>query len=233
MCSDVCKGSESSLVEGFINLSEQLHYACACAREELDLDALAAELPAEYEGHWIAELVRSFALARGQGEASPVDDYWQEALVAATEALREADAEDADANRRTAFVKTAVRSRLTDLNRRIDRRAGIVTSAEDLPRDEDDDNGDEHLIEERFEDSAFQRLPRSLTSDIGLALMLLDAKCRRTWRAFRDTDGTSREIAAYLGNCGKSWVHRELLPRFLEEFSACLALVRRIRGKVF
>lgn len=225
MRSCVSKGSEVSLVKGFINLSEQLNYACA-------YDACARELPAEYEGHWIAELVRSFALARGQGEASPVDDYWQEALVAATEALREADARGADANTRTAFVKTAVRSRLTDLNRRLDRRAGVVTSAEDLPRDEEDD-GDEHLIEERFEDSAFQRLPRRLTSDIGLALMLLDAKCRRTWRAFRDTNGSSREIAAYLGDTSYKTVQRTLLPELMAAFESGLRSVRLIRGKVF
>jgi len=220
MCSDVSKGSEVSLVKGFINLSEQLYYACA------------RELPAEYEGHWIAELVRSFALARGQGEASPVEDYWQEALVAATEALREADARGVSSAERTAFVKRAVRSRLTDLNRRLDRRAGVVTSAEDLPRDEEDD-GDEHLIEERFEDSAFQRLPRRLTSDIGLALMLLDAKCRRTWRAFRDTNGSSREIAAYLGDVSHFTVQKKALPALFAEFASALRTVRMIRGKVF
>jgi len=197
-----------------------------------ELDALAAYLPAEYEGHWIAELVRSFTLAGGRNDAGAFADYWQEALVAATRALEEADEKSVPPERRTAYVKRSVRSRLTDLNRRHDRRAGVVTSAEDQVRDADDD-GSLHLIEERFEDSAFARLPRRLTSDIGLALMLLDKRTRRTWRAFRDTNGSSREIAEYLGDVSYVTVQKKTLPALLREFGDALRAVRLIRGKVF
>jgi len=192
------------------------------------LDALAAALPAEYEGHWIAELVRSFGRARGRTDPAQVADYWQEALVTATKALRKTDG-DTSAGFRKAFVKRAVRSRLTDLNRWGDRRAGVVTSAEDLPRDEEDD-GAQRLIEERFADSAFDALPRQLASDVRIALYLLLPPERRLWRAFRETNGSSREMAAWLG-ISHMTVQRRLRPALLAAFERAYRLVRTMRQK--
>jgi len=193
-----------------------------------DVYAYARELPAEYEGQWIAELVRSFAGARGLADPVTLADYWQEAVIAATDALTLAARKPEVPS--VALVKRAVRSRLTDLNRRIDRRAGVVGSTEDLPREEDDD-GSLRLVEERFEDSAFDRLPRRLTSDIGLALVLLGARERRTWEAFRATSGSSREIAAWLGDVSHMTVQRRLLPNLLTAFRRAYGLVRTIRLK--
>lgn len=60
---------------------------------EVNLDALAAELPAAFQGHWIADVVRAFGGARAMVSDEELLDYWQEAVVRAMRALTELEDE--------------------------------------------------------------------------------------------------------------------------------------------
>lgn len=190
---------------------------------------------------WCLELVRSFGGSRGlTGEDDQLRDLFEEALVAAMTALRQADRKRiANTEERTAFVKRAVTSRLTDINRVSDRRQQLVPMdfAEALRRDEDDD-GSQRLIEERFDTSLWsraalfsQKQKRRVSSfDLALKLTLLHRPdFARYWKLFRETSGSDRAIAAMLGLDHKTVRDRLRVP-FCQRFAAAMSWIEDVRN---
>ena len=169
----------------------------------VNLDALAAELPPELEGHWIANVVRSFGKCRGIRRDEALRDMFDEAVAAASMAAREALLKGADV---TAYVKRAVRSRLTDLQRREDYR--------DARLENDDRKG----------------LASGARSDFKTALMLISPRAQLLWRAWRRARGVTSAFAAELGTT-RYLVKTKHLPVLVAEMREALAYVRFVRGR--
>lgn len=187
------------------------------------LDIMAAELPCEYEGPWIAKLVRSFGGARGAG-GDTLEDLFQTACAAAAEGVREAC--ECGGNIQ-AFVKTAVRSALAKANRSHDRFTARISYAEDGPRPED--VAPRERLVEQFPDVRYRPSRRKRINAVRLAALLVSPPARAYWDAFRSTDGTERSIAKRLGTC-KSHVHHVLAPLAHAEFAEALRVVKAAKG---
>ncbi len=187
------------------------------------LDLMAAELPPEYEGPWIACLVQSFGGARDVGE-DVLEDLFQSACHAAAEAIEEARKKGGVTE---AYVKTAVRNILTDANRRFDTFSKYIEYAEDGPR-EPDSNPNERLIEEfgafKYSPSADKRIEM-----VRIASYLVSYDSLRYWHAFCDTDGRCASIARHLGTT-PYYVQHAIAPRARAEFREALELIAFIRG---
>ena len=177
-------------------------YSEECTIGGVNLDALAAELPPELEGHWIANVVRGFGKFRGIRRDEALRDMFDEAVAAAIKAAREAMQKGADV---TAYVKRAVRSRLTDLQRREDYR--------DARLENDDRNG----------------LARGARSDFRIALLLISPRAQLLWRAWRRARGVTSAFAAELGTT-RYLAETKHLPVLVAEMREALAYVRFVRG---
>ena len=169
----------------------------------VNLDALAAKLPPELEGHWIANVVRGFGKFRGIRRDEALRDMFDEAVAAAIRAAREAMLKGADV---TAYVKRAVRSRLTDLQRREDYR--------DARLENDDRKG----------------LARGARSDFKTALLMISPRARLLWRAWHRARGVTTAFAAELGTT-RYLAETKHLPVLVAEMREALACVRFVRGR--
>lgn len=195
---------------------------------DVNLDKLAAELPAAFQGHWIADVVRAFGGARGMVSDQELLDYWQEAVVRAMRALTELEGRvGVGDGMRIAYVKRAVRSLLTDLNRKVDVRS-VVQSAQCLvPSDGDEEEFD--LVEEA-ETSAFELKDRKRIDDFHVALKLVedDPKCRAYWEAYVRSDGSDRAVGRRLGLSHTAVRKYYRLP-FFAAFRTAWAFVKEVR----
>lgn len=198
---------------------------------EVNLDKLAAELPAAFQGHWIADVVRAFGGARGMTSDQELLDYWQEAVVRAMRALTELEGRVGvgDAERmRIAYVKRAVRSLLTDMNRKVDVRSAVISDkCKVISGKEDEEEID--LVEEA-EASAFELKDRKRIDDFHVALKLLedDPKCRAYWEAYVRSDGSDRAVGRRLG-LSHTAVRKYYRLRFFAAFRTAWAFVKEVR----
>lgn len=196
---------------------------------EVNLDALAAELPAAFQGHWIAEVVRAFGGARAMVSDEELLDYWQEATFRAAKALNEVEKRgEGEERMRVAYVKRAVRSLLTDLNRKYDVRSEVVSGQCVVSSGEEDEEVD--LVEEA-ESSAFELKNRKRIDAFHVALKLVedDPKCRAYWEAYVRTDGSDRAVGKRLGLSHTAVRKYYRLP-FFKAFKEAWELVKVIRG---
>lgn len=196
---------------------------------EVNLDALAAELPAAFQGHWIADVVRAFGGARAMVSDEELLDYWQEAVVRAMRALTELEGRvGVGDGMRIAYVKRAVRSLLTDLNRKYDVRSEVVSGQCVVSSGEEDEEVD--LVEEA-ESSAFELKNRKRIDAFHVALKLVedDPKCRAYWEAYVRTDGSDRAVGKRLGLSHTAVRKYYRLP-FFKAFKEAWELVKVIRG---
>lgn len=196
---------------------------------EVNLDALAAELPAAFQGHWIAEVVRAFGGARAMVSDEELLDYWQEAVVRAMRALTELEGRvGVGDGMRIAYVKRAVRSLLTDLNRKYDVRSEVVSGQCVVSSGEEDEEVD--LVEEA-ESSAFELKNRKRIDAFHVALKLVedDPKCRAYWEAYVRTDGSDRAVGKRLGLSHTAVRKYYRLP-FFKAFKEAWELVKVVRG---
>lgn len=197
------------------------------AEPAADLDALAAQLPAGYQGHWIAEVVRAFAAARGL-DGCDLLDYWQEAVMRAGAKLEEARSENSDP---VAYVKRGVRNCLIDLNRRLDVRRQTVALLEGAEADDDDEvPGIEDSDRSAF--ASREEVDLKRLDDVRVALYATTASSPALaayWRAYAATNGTDIQVGARLG------CHRKTVAKarkaFLRRFRANYEDVRFIRGR--
>ena len=187
------------------------------------LDAMAAELPPEYQGPWIAKLVRSFGGARNLGD-DMLDDLFQTACLAATAAMVEAEAKSGDP---CAFVKIAVRHALTDAIRRLDSRCGVVVSAEDAMRGEADDPNVRHV--EELPQPEYRPSRKRRVDLVRLAALLVSPPAQRFWMAFRRTNGSDAAVARRLGTT-QYIVAARIAPRAFAEFAAALGWAATLKG---
>ena len=187
------------------------------------LDAMAAELPPEYHGPWIAKLVRSFGGARNLG-GDMLDDLFQTSCLAATAAMAEAEAKGGDP---CAFVKVAVRHALTDANRRLDSRCGVVVSAEDAMRGEEDDPKTRHI--EELPQTEYRPSRKRRVDLVRLAALLVSPSAQRFWTAFRKTNGSYAAVASRLGTT-RHIVAERIAPMAFAEFAAALGWAATVRG---
>lgn len=195
---------------------------------EVNLDALAAELPAAFQGHWIAEVVRAFGGARAMVSDEELLDYWQEATFRAAKALNEVEKRgEGEERMRVAYVKRAVRSLLTDLNRKYDVRAEVVSGQCGVVSGEED----EVNIVEEAESSAFELKNRKRIDAFHVALKLVedDPKCRAYWEAYVRTDGSDRAVGKRLGLSHTAVRKYYRLP-FFKAFKEAWELVKVVRG---
>lgn len=196
---------------------------------EVNLDALAAELPAAFQGHWIADVVRAFGGARAMVSDEELLDYWQEAVVRAMRSLTELDGRvGVEDGMRIAYVKRAVRSLLTDLNRKYDVRSEVVSGQCVVSSGEEDEEVD--LVEEA-ESSAFELKNRKRIDAFHVALKLVedDPKCRAYWEAYVRTDGSDRAVGKRLGLSHTAVRKYYRLP-FFKAFKEAWELVKVVRG---
>lgn len=196
---------------------------------EVNLDALAAELPAAFQGHWIADVVRAFGGARAMVSDEELLDYWQEATFRAAKALNEVEKRgEGEERMRVAYVKRAVRSLLTDLNRKYDVRSEVVSGQCVVSSGEEDEEVD--LVEEA-ESSAFELKNRKRIDAFHVALKLVedDPKCRAYWEAYVRTDGSDRAVGKRLGLSHTAVRKYYRLP-FFKAFKEAWELVKVIRG---
>ena len=173
--------------------------------EPVNLNALAAALPKELEGQWIVEVVRGFGAYRGIHCDAALRDTYQEAVATAIKAAREAIAKGGD---RVAFVKRAVRARLTDLQRRTDYR------------------------DARMENDENKVIVRNPFGDFRSAVRLLSPQAKRIWYAYRKSRGVMSRFAAILGT-SDYLAETRFLPILAAEMKDALAFVKCIRGKRF
>ncbi|MCQ2367450.1 MAG: hypothetical protein MJ109_00345 [Kiritimatiellae bacterium] len=195
---------------------------------EVNLDALAAELPAAFQGHWIADVVRAFGGARAMVSDEELLDYWQEAVVRAMRALTELEGQvEVGDGMRVAYVKRAVRSLLTDLNRKYDVRSEVVSGQCGVVSEEED----EVDLVEKAESSAFELKNRKRIDDFHVALKLVedDPKCRAYWEAYVRTDGSDRAVGKRLGLSHTAVRKYYRLP-FFKAFKEAWELVKVVRG---
>lgn len=170
----------------------------------VNLDVLAAKLPPELEGHWIAKVVRGFGKCRGIRRDEALRDMFDEAAAAAVKAAREAMLKGTDV---TAYVKRAVRSRLADLQRREDYR------------------------DARLENDDRKCLAHGARSDFRTALLLISPRARLLWRAWRRARGVMGAFAAELGTT-RYLAETKHLPVLVAEMREALAYVRFVRGSL-
>ena len=189
------------------------------------LDAMAAELPPEYEGAWIAKLVRSFGGARNIG-GDRLDDLFQIACRAATVAICKAEAKGGDIS---AFVKIAVRHALTDAIRRHDSRSGIEVSAEDGALGAADDAEVRRI--ELLPQPSYRPSRRRRVDMVRLAALLVSPSAQRYWLAFRRTNGSDAAVAKALG-VSPYIVSARIAPRAHAEFAAALGWAATVKGGV-
>lgn len=187
-----------------------------------ELDLMGAQLPSEYEGLWIAKVVKSFGKSRDMGDTEMVD-LFQEACAAATVAIVDAEAKGGSTE---AFVKVAVKRRLTDLIRRFDAVAPWEVHAEDGPREEDADP-DERLVE-NLPDPKYRPSRQKRIDAVRLAALLVSPQSQRYWKAFRETNGTNEAVAELLGVSANT-VRCRIAPCARAEFKRAIALVEIIR----
>jgi DNA-directed RNA polymerase specialized sigma24 family protein len=187
------------------------------------LDAMAAELPPEYHGPWIAKLVRSFGGARNLG-GDMLDDLFQTACLAATAAIGKAEAKGGDPS---AFVKIAVRHALTDAIRRLDSRCGVVVSAEDAMRGEADDPSVRHI--EELPQPEYRPSRKRRVDLVRLAALLVSPPAQRFWMAFRRTNGSDAAVARRLGTT-QYIVAARIAPRAFAEFVSALGWAATLKG---
>ena len=147
--------------------------------------------------------MRGFGKFRGIRRNEALRDMFDEAVAAAIRAAREAMQKGADA---TAYVKRAVRSRLTDLQRREDYR--------DARLENDDRKG----------------LARGARSDFRTALLLISPRAQLLWRAWRRARGVTTAFAAELGTT-RYLAETKHLPVLVAEMREALACVRFVRGR--
>lgn len=196
---------------------------------EVNLDALAAELPAAFQGHWIADVVRAFGGARGMVSDQELLDYWQEAVVRAMRALTELDGRvGVGDGMRIAYVKRAVRSLLTDLNRKVDVRSAVISDKCKVISGKEEEE-DIDLVEEA-EASAFELKDRKRIDDFHVALKLLkdDPKCRAYWEAYVRSDGSDRAVGRRLG-LSHTAVRKYFRLPFFAAFRTAWAFVKEVR----
>lgn len=196
---------------------------------EVNLNRVAAELPTAFLGHWIADVVRAFGGARGMTSDEELLDYWQEASVRAARALTEVKVKgEGEEESQIAYVKTAVRSLLTDLNRKFDVRS-VVQCAQCLVLSD----GDEEEIDlvEEAEASAFELKDRKRIDDFHVALKLLedDPKCRAYWESYVRSDGSDRAVGRRLGLSHTAVRKYYRLP-FFAAFRTAWKMVKVVRG---
>ena len=189
------------------------------------LDAMAAELPPEYEGAWIAKLVRSFGGARKIG-GDGLDDLFQIACRAATDAIWKAEAKGGDIS---AFVKIAVRHALTDAIRRHDSRSGIEVSAEDAALGDADDSEVRRI--ELLPQPGYRPSRRRRVDMVRLAALLVSPPAQKYWLAFRRTNGSDAAVAKVLG-VSPYIVSARIAPRAHAEFAAALGWAATVKGGV-
>lgn len=199
---------------------------------EVNLDALAAKLPAAFQGHWIADVVRAFGGARAMVSDEELLDYWQEAVVRAMRALAELEGRvgvggECEERVRVAYVKRAVRSLLTDLNRKFDVRSEVVCGQCGVVSEEEDEVD---LVEEA-ESSAFELKNRKRIDDFHIALKLVedDPKCRAYWEAYVGTDGSDRAVGKRLG-LSHTAVRKYYRFPFFKAFRTAWEMVKVVRG---
>lgn len=200
---------------------------------EVNLDALAAKLPAAFQGHWIADVVRAFGGARAMVSDEELLDYWQEATFRAAKALNEVEGRvgvggEGEERMRVAYVKRAVRSLLTDLNRKYDVRSAVINDKCKVISEGEDEEID--LVEEA-ESSAFELKNRKRIDDFHVALKLVedDPKCRAYWEAYVRTDGSDRAVGKRLGLSHTAIRKYYRLP-FFTAFKEAWELVKVVRG---
>jgi len=173
--------------------------------EPVNLNALAAQLPSELEGQWIVEVVRSFGKYRGVHCDAALRDSFHEAVAAAIKAARKASADGGEV---AAYVKQAVRSRLTDLQRKEDYR------------------------DARLENDDTKVLMRNPFGDFRTALRLVSPKALRLWRAYRRARGVMSAFAAELG-ISTYLAETKEFPILKAEFKDAFATVKFLRGRNF
>lgn len=193
---------------------------------EVNLDTLAAKLPAAFQGHWIADVVRAFGGARGMTSDEELLDYWQEATARAARALTEVENVGGSGEKQVAYVKRAVRSLLTDLNRKYDVRSEVVSGQCVVVSGEEDEVD---LVEEA-EVSAFELKDRKRIDDFHVALKLLedDPKCRAYWEAYVRSDGSDRVVGRRLG-LSHTAVRKYFRLPFFAAFRTAWAFVKEVR----
>ena len=189
------------------------------------LDAMAAELPPEYHGPWIAKLVRSFGGARNLG-GDMLDDLFQTACLAATAAIGKAEAKGGDPS---AFVKIAVRHALTDAIRRHDSRSCIEVSAEDGVLGDADDSEVRRI--ELLPQPGYRPSRRRRVDMVRLAALLVSPPAQKYWLAFRRTNGSDAAVAKVLG-VSPYIVSARIAPRAHAEFAAALGWAVTVKGGV-
>jgi len=167
----------------------------------VNLNALAAQLPCKIEGQWIVEVVRSFGKYRGIHSDAALRDPFHEAVAVAIKAAEKAVV---DGGEIAAYVKQAVRSRLTDLQRKEDYR------------------------DARLENDETKVLVRNPFGDFHTALRLVSPKALRLWRAYRKARGVMSAFAAELGTSTYLAETKEF-PILKAEFEDALATVKFIR----
>lgn len=187
---------------------------------DTNLDALAAQLPPEYEGHWIAEVVRNFGHSNGLQEDHQMMDLWQEAVICASRKIAEAAADGVEP---VSYVKRGVKSRLSDLNRRLER----------LERQEGAD--EDALDSAAFAAGKFRPGNRRDDFQSALALVLepegvANPRFRRYWAAFCATNGSDRAVAQVMGIASHHTVHTQYAVPFRTCFKAAYLLVKQLRG---
>lgn len=129
---------------------------------------------------------------------------------------------------RIAYVKRAVRSLLTDLNRKYDVRSEVVSGQCVVSSGEEDEEVD--LVEEA-ESSAFELKNRKRIDAFHVALKLVedDPKCRAYWEAYVRTDGSDRAVGKRLGLSHTAVRKYYRLP-FFKAFKEAWELVKVVRG---
>ncbi|MCQ2391537.1 MAG: hypothetical protein MJ240_08930 [Kiritimatiellae bacterium] len=182
---------------------------------DTNLDALAAQLPPEYEGHWIAEVVRNFGRARGLTEDHQLMDLWQEAVICAMHKITEAKTKDVNP---ISYVKRGVTSRLVDLTR----------------RPEPETTAEEDVLVAVAEGSMGRQDSRRDDFQAALALVLepegvANPRFRRYWAAFCATNGSDRAVAQAMGISRHAAQTQYAMP-FRTCFKAAYLLVKRLRG---
>lgn len=167
----------------------------------VNLNAIAAQLPPEFEGQWIVTVVRSFGRFRGITCDEALRDMFQEAVGAAIKAAMDAERKCGNVE---AYVKRAVKSRLADLQRREDYR-------------------DMRLVNDDTKIMA-----SGARSEFKAALMMISPRARQIWRAWKRAGGLMPNFAEELDTT-KYLAEKRYLPILVDEMREALAYVKFIR----
>lgn len=169
---------------------------------QVNLNELAAQLPAGLEGQWIVELVRSFGVCRGIHSDAALLDAYQESVIVAVRAAQTAAEKGGSV---AAFVKRAVRLRLTDLQRAEDYR------------------------DARLNNDSTRVMMRCPFGDFRIALQMITPGSQRVWELYRRHHGYILPMAESAGTT--HYLMGKAVCALAAELSEALAYVRCIRGK--